>query len=111
MPPRPHTRPSTPPPRPLRTRAPQPQLLLRVAPTAGTEFHEDVSKLSTEEITRQLDQIRKAEALQISVTQVRQARRQEQMRACAARLVGRARACMIWSACKGFKRITGPWVH
>jgi len=33
-------------------------------------LHEDVTKLSAEEIQRQLDQIRKAEALQISVTQV-----------------------------------------
>ena len=31
---------------------------------------EDVGKLSADEITRQLEQIRKAEALQVSVTQV-----------------------------------------
>ncbi|KAF5842517.1 hypothetical protein DUNSADRAFT_6761, partial [Dunaliella salina] len=37
--------------------------------SGGAEFQEDVTKLSAEEITRQLDQIRKAEALQISVTQ------------------------------------------
>lgn len=38
-----------------------------VAPT----FQEDVTKLSAPEIQHQLDQIRKAELLQVSVTQVR----------------------------------------
>jgi len=41
----------------------------RQAGAAGPQ-EEDLSKLGVEEINRQLEQIRKAEALQISVTQV-----------------------------------------